>query len=84
MTTRTVAELLELGTYQGMTDEEIESIMEHKEHMSYESGYLAAASQERTDRNAQMIADNLATGESLRSMVESLVGYQPTLIGGEQ
>ena len=63
---RSVSVLLEIlaneNTYQGMTDEEIQSIVDYKEHLAYQNG--------RTDEGAAMHAQY--NSEMLRVTQQSL------------
>lgn len=76
---RSVAELLQLGTYQGMTDSEIQSLINYWMQQSFDSAISSAQISVMTDGMSQMIEGNRRQLESLESMVQSVMSYQPTL-----
>lgn len=71
---RGIGVLLSLNTYQGMTDEEIESIITHKCNMAYDKGNMdALASQSMIN-----VMDNKKRMDELFSRVDSMVNYNRT------
>ena len=71
---RGIGILLSLDTYQGMTDEEIESIITHKCNMAYDKGNMdALASQSMVN-----VMENKKRMDALFSRVDSMVNYKGT------
>ena len=73
MTTRNINELLNLDTYQDMTDEEIDSIIDYKMRIAFDSALTSAVIAEQTQIHNKVAEDNRANIATLRSMVESIV-----------
>lgn len=73
-TPRGIGVLLSLNTYQGMTDEEIESIITHKSDMAYAKGNMdALASQSMVN-----VMDNKRRMNELFSRVDNMINYRRT------
>lgn len=70
---RKIDELLALDTYQGMTDDEIELILNYRIDKAVTSRETLANIAAITAKQEQCIADNLASAQAMQSMVESLV-----------
>ena len=71
---RGIGVLLSLNTYQGMTDEEIESIIAHKCNMAYDKGNMdAIASQSMIN-----VMDNKRRMNELFSRVDNMINYKGT------
>ena len=72
--------LLALETYQGMTDEEIESIISYKVNAAVSDRELLARITAITQKSEQCIADNRASAQRALDMIESIVRTQlPTV-----
>lgn len=71
-TTRTINELLALTTYQGMTDDEIELIINYKINRALNSAEMTAKLNAMTVRAQQIIADNAANAAAILTMVQSM------------
>ena len=75
---RGIGVLLSLNTYQGMTDEEIESIIAHKCNMAYDKGNMKAlASQSMIN-----VMDNKRRMNELFSRVDNMINYKGTEVSG--
>lgn len=75
---RTVDQLLQLNTYQGMTDKEIESIIEYKvmlAHMDVESMAYRTAAQENMEAILEANENSCATA---RNVLESILAESDT------
>ena len=71
-TVRGLGVLLALGTYQGMSDEEIDSIITYKENMAYKKGNMDALSSQAMIN----VMDNKKTMDELFSRVSNVVNYK--------
>ena len=71
-TTRDINTLLGLATYQGMTDEEIELIIDYKITSALSSAEMTAKINAITAREQQIVADNAANAAALLTMVQSM------------
>ena len=71
-TTRSINELLRLTTYQGMTDEEIELIIDYKINSALNNAEMTAKINAITTREQQIVADNAANAAAILSMVQSM------------
>ena len=78
---RTLDVLLSLDTYQGMTDEEIQTIIDYEKEMAYGRGTIDTDAMSREQSRLQMINDNRNMLASMQVMIQSLVGYQPEMLG---
>ena len=71
---RSLSELLDLGTYQGMTDEEIDMVLDHKVMLMVSDAEYA----EKMATNAQTFAALVTSGEGtaarIADMIESMQG----------
>lgn len=79
--TRNINELLQLDTYQGMTDDEIETIIEYRANQKFhslENTFAHAIRIERVNsevaRNEQLVRDSR---DMLQSMKEQISGLIP-------
>ena len=79
VTTRDIATLLALETYQGMTDEEIQSIIDYKMRYAFDAGASSAAAAATTEAMNEMLERNDRLMRSMSDVVESLVSYRPLL-----
>lgn len=78
-TPRPVQELLNLDTYQGMTDEEIQSLIDYYQQVGYDTA-LGTAQISIWSEAAQTIVDGSeAQHAELLSMVESIVNKPLTM-----
>jgi hypothetical protein len=78
-TPRTIQELLNLDTYQGMTDEEIQSLIDYYQQVGYDTA-LGTAQISIWSEAAQKIVDGSeAHHAELLSMVESVVNRPLTM-----
>lgn len=73
MEPRKINKLLSLDTYQGMSDAEIELIIEYKIRRSLSSHTLIAQTIAETERMERCIADNQAAASKALDMIESMV-----------
>ena len=76
---RDINELLRLGTYQGMTDEEVELIIECKVRWGVVEQMNGADRRMVNLQMEQMIADNRASCDNANSLLESIIGRGPVL-----
>lgn len=76
-TPRSVSELLHIletdGTYQGMTDEEIQSIVDYEKRLSYMSGKQEQMEDEYANHCASMQALTTAALQEQESMLQSII-----------
>ena len=79
MDKRQISELLELDTYQGMTDEEIDSIIDYYKELEFRSGERSSKAQSREEAYLQSITDNRNALMSMQVMVQSLLEYMPSM-----
>ena len=70
---RDIRTLLGLGTYQGMTDDEIEAVVEYKIDAALASRESMARVTALIERAEQRIADNRASAEASLSMLQSII-----------
>lgn len=70
---RNINVLLSLDTYQGMSDEEIESVLNYRVDRAVSSRETLARIAAITAREEQVIADNAASAAAARSVIESMV-----------
>jgi hypothetical protein len=82
---RTISELLALDTYQEMTDEEIDRLIDFKVRTEVTRRITEGQKQLNASTMEQIIADNAQSCATTRSMLESLLNRKPILhsIGGE-
>lgn len=93
MTTETISEtqeprdinaLLALDTYQGMTDAEIDMVLQYRIDRAVTSREVLAKMEAENARMEQCIADNRASAKRALDMVQSLVEREfPTVPVGE-
>lgn len=70
---RDINVLLELDTYQGMTDEEIDLLLEYKIDHSITQRELAVLAAAEANRAEQCIADNRASAARALDMIQSII-----------
>lgn len=77
---RDISELISLGTYQGMTDGEIQKVIDwyvNLAHMDSETNAYRAAAQSMSESHEQAVAAILSDSENvLKSIVSSTTSYQ--------
>ena len=77
---RDIAELLQLETYQGMTDGEIQKVIDwyvNKSHSDEQVNSYRRASQSMAESHEQAVAVMLETSETvLKSIIASATNYQ--------
>ena len=77
---REISELLRLDTYQGMTDGEIQKVIDwyvNKAHNDEQVNSYRRASQAMAESHEQAVANMLATSETvLKSIIASATNYQ--------
>lgn len=77
---RDIAELLQLDTYQGMTDGEIQKVIDwyvDKAHNDEQVNSYRQASQAMAESHEQAVANMLASSETvLKSIIASATNYQ--------
>ena len=71
--TRTLDELLALDTYQGMTDAEIETILDHKINQAVTARELLARIELQMQTSEQIIADNRRSAQEAHDMLQSII-----------
>lgn len=82
---RTIQQLLSLDTYQGMTDEEIQSLIDYYQQLGYDTA-LGTAQIAIWSQAAQTVVDGAeANHAELMAVVESVVNRPLSMetIGGE-
>lgn len=75
-TKREVSELLSLDTFQGMTDDEIQSIIDYKMRVAFDSALTSAIIAEHTEHLNNIAEDNRRNMETINDMVKSIVRRQ--------
>lgn len=78
-TPRTVQELLALDTYQGMTDEEIQSLIDYYQQVGYDTALGTAQISIWSDAAQTIVDGSEAQHAELLSMVESIVNKPLTM-----
>lgn len=78
-TPRTVQELLNLDTYQGMTDEEIQSLIDYYQQVGYDTALGTAQISIWSDAAQTIVDGSEAQHAELLSMVESIVNKPLTM-----
>lgn len=78
-TSRTVQELLNLDTYQGMTDEEIQSLIDYYQQVGYDTALGTAQISIWSDAAQTIVDGSEAHHAELLSMVESIVNRPLTM-----
>jgi len=71
--TRELSELLALGTYQGMTDAEIERVIDFKVQQRVTDSINLADIENRSSALNELVAQELENQRSLSAMVQSLM-----------
>lgn len=71
--TRELSELLALGTYQGMTDAEIELVIDFKVQQRVTDSINLADIENRSNALNELVAQELENQRSLSAMVQSLM-----------
>lgn len=74
---RSVSVLLEIldneKTYQGMTDEEIQSIVNYKEHMAYQNGRADECSVIQSQYTSEMVKATQQSLQAETTLLQSIV-----------
>lgn len=76
---REISVLLNLDTYQGMTDEEIQSIIDWHASNAYDTALSTAQIGIYNDAANAMVEGNTSHMETLESMVQSVVNRRTSL-----
>lgn len=77
---RSINELLSLGTYQGMTDTEIDSIIDYKVQLETTNAINLADISNRTQALNELVAQELENHNALVAMVQSVRDRQVNYI----
>lgn len=77
---REIGVLLSLNTYQGMTDEEIDSIIEFKCALARQEGASAAETKAREDAYAQLAEDTKDTNKKMQETLNQILGTIPQFV----
>lgn len=74
---RSVSILLEIlaneNTYQGMTDEEIQSIVDYKEHIAYQNGRADEGAAMQAQYNSEMLRVTQQSLQAETDLLQSIV-----------
>lgn len=83
--TRTLDELLVLNTYQGMTDEEIELIINYKIETKVREQIIEASKTVNTLKMEAILQQNIESSQRAMSMLQSIRDRKPILhtVGGD-
>ena len=83
--TRTLDELLVLNTYQGMTDEEIELIVNYKIETKVRERIIEASKTVNTLKMEAILQQNIESSQRAMSMLQSIRDRKPVLhtVGGD-
>ena len=83
--TRTLDELLVLNTYQGMTDEEIELIVNYKIETKVRERIIEASKTVNTLKMEAILQQNIESSQRAMSMLQSIRDRKPILhtVGGD-
>lgn len=83
--TRTIDELLVLNTYQGMTDEEIERIINYKIETKVRERIIEASKTVNTLKMEAILQQNIESSQRAMSMLQSIRDRKPVLhtVGGD-
>ena len=77
---REVGVLLSLDTYQGMTDEEIDSIIEFKCELARQEGASDAETKAREAAYAQLAKDTKDTNQKMQETLNQILGTIPQFV----
>lgn len=72
-TTRDLNELLRLDTYQGMTDFEIDMVMQYRVDVALQSAELETAREIHEQAASEIVADNANSAQQALTMLQSMV-----------
>ena len=78
-TPRTVQQLLSLDTYQGMTDEEIQSLIDYYQQVGYDTALGTAQISIWSDAAQTIVDGSAAQHAELMAVVESVVNKPLTM-----
>lgn len=81
---RSLNELLKLGTYQGMNDEEIETIISWRESNAYSRGNRDAISSQGMINMQEYAKRNAAMCSRIESMIESMERKAKGITGSKE
>lgn len=70
---RSVAELISLGTYQGMTDEEIQSIIDFEKNLAEQNGRIEALKQTDIVTMNEILESNRAAQQHSEEVLKSIL-----------
>ena len=70
---RSVAELISLGTYQGMTDEEIQSIIDFEKNLAEQNGRIEALKQTDIVTMNEILESNRAAQQHSEEVLKSVL-----------
>ena len=76
---RELNELLALKTYQGMSDEEIELVLNYKINQEVNHRFSQGKAAAIINGMEQLIIDNNASSAAARDVLQSIIGRTPTL-----
>lgn len=77
--TRDLHALLGLGTYQGMSDAEIDLVIDYKVGVKVRSAVVLAEIDAAATAQEVMIDNNRATCDKVQSLLESILAREPVL-----
>ena len=77
---RDIGVLLSLDTYQGMTDEEIDSIIEFKCNLARQEGANAAETKAREEAYTQLAKDTKDTNQKMQETLNQILGTIPQFV----
>lgn len=82
---RNVDTLLKLGTYQGMSDAEIQSIIDYKTGLAYQDGATSAVKTAADDAMAKLLENNETARQTAAAAFDNAVlsHINFTSVGGE-
>lgn len=75
---RSVEELRKLTTYQGMTDAEVQSLVDYYRQQSYQQGYSACETSAQQTQQAQLTSDSQAAWEAAQKSLETATSTAAT------
>lgn len=80
---RSVNELLKLTTYQGMTDSEIDSLIDYKVNIARMNGMVDAKAAIMSETNNAIIEEQKQACENSQKVLESLLSRPVTLVSND-
>ena len=76
---RNLSDLLDLGTYQGMTDEEVEMVLDYKIGQALSESEYVERQRVNSENLSALLANGQETADRIADMIESMQGATPKI-----